>query len=286
MSHPPRLAGDRAPFPSDRLQSWTAALLSVLLHLACLVLALLAPPVKVTTAQGAAGGSVTLVDFIGETPPRPEPVANAPAAPARPSPAPPAASRLRTTPVPRSEAPVAPAERAPTPSPQAVPLPPSPPAPARPQVAVAPPAAPPPTSRRPQHQWGQPPGMLPRDTAPVHRGPTAGVGNERSQRRDNPSAQPSMEVGGYQVYYDLASQRRLQAWKEQGMTEVFIPLPGTRDYMVCPLETALRRESGPCRMLPPDSPELETIGDARQVITMHQVYRRGELVWRGPRPYR
>ncbi|WP_407353514.1 hypothetical protein [Luteimonas sp. R10] len=27
-------------------------------------------------------------------------------------------------------------------------------------------------------------------------------------------------------------------------------------------------------------------GDAREVITVQQVYRRGELVWRGPRPYR
>ena len=56
--------------------------------------------------------------------------------------------------------------------------------------------------------------------------------------------------------------------------------------MVCPLEIALRNDSGNCRLLDPDSPELETIGDARDVINMQQVYRRGELVWRGPGAYR
>jgi len=286
MSQASSVAGARAQPRIERLQSWIAAVLSVLLHVACLVLALLAPPIVVSTPQGAAGGSVTLVDFIGETPPQPTPTANAPASPAQPAPAPPAASRLQSTPVPLAEAPQPPAARQPEQAPQPARVSPARPAPARPQAAVAPPAVPPPTSRRPQHQWGQPPGMLPRETAPMHLGPTSGTGNDRSRRRDTPSAQPSMEAGGYQVYYDLASQQRLQAWKERGMTEVFIPLPGTRDFMVCPLETALRRESGPCRMLPPDSPELDAIGDARQVINMHQVYRRGELVWRGPRPYR
>ena len=31
---------------------------------------------------------------------------------------------------------------------------------------------------------------------------------------------------------------------DEGVTELFIPLPGSRDYMVCPLETALRRAGG------------------------------------------
>ena len=31
---------------------------------------------------------------------------------------------------------------------------------------------------------------------------------------------------------------------------------------------------------------LAAIGDAREVVTMHQVYRRGNLVWWGPGPYR
>ncbi|MGJ4803604.1 type II toxin-antitoxin system RelE/ParE family toxin [Luteimonas sp. SDU82] len=286
MSQAPRLADARAEPRIERLQSWIAALLSVLLHLACLLLALLAPPITTSTPQGASGGSVTLVDFIGETPPQPLPTRAAPASPERASPAPPAASRLQSTPVPLAEAPVPPVASDPAQAQRPSPSPAQPSAAPRPQAAVAPPSAPSPASRRPQHRWGQPPGMLPRETAPVHAGPTSGPDNDRSRRRDSPSAQPSMEVGGYQVYYDLASERRLREWRDQGMTEVFIPLPGTRDYMICPLETALRRESGPCRLLPPDAPELEAIGDARQVITMHQVYRRGELVWRGPRPYR
>jgi hypothetical protein len=43
---------------------------------------------------------------------------------------------------------------------------------------------------------------------------------------------------------------------------------------------------GPCRLLEPDDPELANIGDAREVINMQQVYRQGELVWRGPGPYK
>lgn len=273
MSLGPRPAAAGAPARIERLQSWIAALLSLLLHVLCLLLAWLAPPVTMERPQGASAGSVTQVDFIGESPPQPVPSPRPPASPEPATPAPRAASRLQSTPVPVAEAPVA------EPAPEPAPAP-------RPQAAVAPPSAPSSTSRRPSHRWGQPPGMLPRDTAPVHAGHDSGPGSQSSRRRDNPSAQPSMEVGGYQVYYDLSSERRLRDWRDQGMTEVFIPLPGTRDLMVCPLETALRRESGPCRLLPPDSPELVNIGDARQVITMHQVYRRGELVWRGPRPYR
>ena len=56
--------------------------------------------------------------------------------------------------------------------------------------------------------------------------------------------------------------------------------------MVCPLETALRRESSNCRMLAPEDPEMANIRDAREVIGFHRVYRRGEVVWRGPGPYR
>lgn len=285
MNEAPRPAGASIHSRIDRLQHWTALLLSVLFHLACLVLAWRAPPMTMDRPQGASAGSVTLVDFIGDAPPQPVPSPLPPAAPEPPADAPRAAARVESTPVPVAAAPVA------LPQPDPVQVPPSPRRPARPsptpqpQAAAAPrPSAP--ASRRPGHRYGQPPGMLPRETAPVHQGPDMGIGTQPSRRRDNPSSQPSMDAGGYQVYYDLASERRLREWRDRGMTEVFIPLPGTRDLMVCPLETALRRESGPCRLLPPDSPELERIGDARQVINMHQVYRRGELVWRGPRPYR
>lgn len=286
MSQPPRPAGASVPSRLDRLQHWTALLLSVLFHLACLVLAWLAPPVTMDRPQGASAGSVTLVDFIGDAPPQPVPSPVPPATPQPPADAPRAATRVESTPVPVAEAPVA------RPAPVPLQVPPAPRRPARPsptprpQAVTAPSSAPPQASRRPDHRYGQPPGMLARETAPVHQGPDVGIGSQPSRRRDNPSHQPSMEAGGYQVYYDLASERRLREWRDQGMTEVFIPLPGTRELMACPLETALRRESGPCRLLPPDSPELALIGDARQVINMHQVYRRGELVWRGPRPYR
>src|SRR3546814_17308342 len=66
------------------------------------------------------------------------------------------------------------------------------------------------------------------------------------------------------------------------MTDPFLPRPGTRLVMVCPLEIALHRDSGACRMFEPDDPELEAIGDARDVITMQRVYRLSTVLWRGP----
>jgi hypothetical protein len=56
--------------------------------------------------------------------------------------------------------------------------------------------------------------------------------------------------------------------------------------MVCPLEIALNRDSGECRLVEPDAPEMAAIGDARDVVLMMRVYRLGEVVWRGPGPYR
>jgi hypothetical protein len=35
-----------------------------------------------------------------------------------------------------------------------------------------------------------------------------------------------------------------------------------------------------------DAPELAAIGDVRDVVLMMRVYRLGEVVWRGPGPYR
>ncbi|MCA0395731.1 MAG: type II toxin-antitoxin system RelE/ParE family toxin [Proteobacteria bacterium] len=273
--------GDRL----ERWQPWIAALASVLLHALFVLVAMLAPPITVSTSGGdAAGGSRVEVNFIGEALPIPSP-----APPERPAPAhapatpPPTASRLRTTPVPRADAPlplvVADPNDTPTPA-----------RPPRPQTRPtdAAPAGSPPTRdpRQRARTWGQPPGMLAQDHAPVNAGraPTAAV--QSGQRNAPGDAGPSFDVGGYQVVYDLRSERRLRAWRDEGMTEVFLPLPGTRQYMVCPLETALKRESGPCRLLDPKDPEMAKIGDARQVLNMMQVYRRGELVWRGPGPYR
>ena len=59
--------------------------------------------------------------------------------------------------------------------------------------------------------------------------------------------------------------------------------------MACGADSAdkgLRRGSGRCRLLDPNDPEMRAIGDAREVVVVMAVYRRGELVWRGPGAYR
>ncbi len=257
----------------ERVQHWFAVLFSALLHLLLVLLAMLSSPITVTTPQGAASdaGSRMAVDFIGRTPP---PLS--PAVASKPAATPPASSPVQSTLVERADDPVPPnvpdvATQDPAPAP----------------AATAPTTPPPSTTpQRRSHIWGQPPGMLQENLAPVNAGLARRPTIERGRGNGASSADASMEVGGYQVYYDLLSETRLRAWRDQGMTELFIPLPGIRQYMVCPLETALRRESGPCRLLEPDSPELDTIGDAREAIIMQQVYRQGELVWRGPGPYR
>ncbi len=266
----------------ERLQTWIAWLLTALLHLAWLLLALLVPPMVVAPPDGddAAGGSRVEVNFIGdrlaEPAPDPDPQPSAASDPSDPSAA---ASRLRTTPA-VTPLPLPPDAHVVSDSPATASRP--RPSPSAPQSAPRPP----PSGRRPGHVWGQPPGMAPRESAPVNSGtaPSPAVGQGR--RASLASDQPSLEVGGYQVVYELSSETRLRAWQEQGMTEVFIPLPGTRKLMICPLETALKRESGPCRQLDPGDPELATIGDAREVIAVRGVYHQGELVWRGPGAYR
>ncbi len=267
----------------ERLQPWIAGLLSALLHLACLLVALLVPPIVPTPPQGddAAGGSRVEVDFIGDSQaepnPDPDPQPTAASDPSDPSAA---ASRLRTTPAPLTPEPLPPEAHVTSDSPAVARRP--RPAPSAPQSAPRPP----PSGRRPGHTWGQPPGMASEDLAPVNAGTARSPAVESGRRISLQSDQASLEVGGYQVVYELSSETRLRTWREQGMSEIFIPLPGTRKLMVCPLETALRRESGPCRQVDPDDPELADIGDAREVIGVNQVYRQGELVWRGPGAYR
>lgn len=260
MSNASPRPGAGAVTRDERLQSRVAALLSAALHLLLLLLAMSSEPVTTSTPQGAAAGSRVQVVMIGETPESAQqPIPNPPD-PVEPSePAPP----VQATPVVRADEPP-------------------------PRERVQTPASPPPTppTRRRAHTWGQPPGMLPQDHAPVNAGPAPSPAVEPGRRHDASSSEPNLEVGGYQVLYDLRSEARLRAWRDEGMTELFIPLPGTREYMVCPLEIALRRESGACRLLDPDDPEMEGIGDAREVINAQRVYRRGELMWSGPRPYR
>lgn len=262
-------ARDRA----ERLQSWIAALLTALLHLLMLLAVMLAPPITVTASQDGAAGSPMEVTYIDETlrpPSPPEPSAPAPAA-----------SRLQTTLVTQADDP-APLQVVDIPD---SPAPPVAEPPRQPQPTPAPPDAPDEPVERPAHTWGQPPGMLPQNRAPVNAGRARSPAVNRS-RGSGASSGTSLEVGGYQVYYDLLDEARLRAWRDQGMTELFLPLPGTRRLMVCPLEIALHRDSGACRLVEPDDPELEAIGDARDVITMQRVYRLGEVLWRGPGAYR
>ncbi|MXV07973.1 type II toxin-antitoxin system RelE/ParE family toxin [Xanthomonas sp. LMG 9002] len=280
-------ASHRAPVAaetrSERWQRWIAWVLSALLHVLMALALLYAAKPTMSTPQGAAGGSRIRVDFLGES--------DKPAKPLPPKPTPPPASAtpkrrhatttVQSTLVAQSDDPVPPPDRADTP--KAADTPRTAPAPSPAQTADSNP--PPPTERRPQTWTGRPPGALDTDTAPDNSGLAAGPGS-RGNRHDMDAAQPSLEVGGYLVYYDLGSESQLRAWQQQGMKELFILLPGTEYRMVCPLEIALTRGSGKCRALPPDSPELKGIGDARQVITMLQVYHQGELVWRGPGPYR
>lgn len=269
----------------ERAQSWIAASVSALLHVLLILLALLASPMVMTPPEEAAdAGSRVQVDMIGETSPQPTPpVPNVNMPPTKPVRAAPAASRMQTALVVHTENVVPPdaeassdaTTKSPDAAEEAAPRPPQP---------VA--ASPPPTTQRRTRSQGRPPGLLPEHHAEVNAGRarSSNVGSGSSRRGSGSGA--SLDAGGYQVYYDVFSEMRLRAWKEQGIEEIFIPLPGTHQYMVCPLEVALNRGSGECRLLDPDSPEMENIGDSRKVIDFHQVYRRGELIWRGPGAYR
>lgn len=271
MSKASSTADAKAESWTERWQHWIAVLSSALLHLLLLMLVMLTPPITVAPPQGAAaGGSRMAVDFIGATTPQPTlaPPVNKPPTPKSAKKKAPA-SRVQATRVVVAEDPLPPDEE----EDEAT-------------QAQAPAAAPPPTPQRRPHIWGQPPGMLPQDTAPENAGLARSPSIDRGSGNNASGNDTSLEVGGYQVYYDLRNDIKLRAWRDQGMTEIFLPLPGIRQYMVCPLETALRRESGPCRLLEPNAPEMKAIGDARDVIDMQKVYRRGELVWSGPGPYR
>lgn len=268
----------------ERRLPWISAFSSVLLHVLLLLILLwgASRPV-VTPPQGASSGGRVKVDFVGE------PAQTAQPAPVQPRPTPEQAAT-----------PPSPAQSRPRPDPgkpvreAKFILPPEPSAAqphARPQAATETPAqaspasSPAPAQRRPQTWTGRPPGLLEESTSDDD-GLSRGSVNRHGNHNDVAPGEPSMEVGGFQIVYDLVAEQRLRTWMEQGMKELSIPLPGTRFWMVCPAETALRRESGKCRLLDPTDPEMEGIGDARQVVSVMSVYRRGELVWRGPGPYR
>lgn len=267
MSQASRRTGSGTQDRSERLRSRVAVLVTALLHLLLVLLVTWLPPITVTTQGGDAGGSleVTFIDESLRPPPPARPPVTRTAPPRKHLKAVPKAERIRTTLVMQSEDPLQPdsADTSDTPT-----------------TPVAPDEATP----QPPHMWGQPPGMLPQDVARANAGPARGAASVRGHGAASSGA--SMEVDGYEVYYDLIRENRLRAWRDQGMTELFLPLPGTRRLMVCPLELMLRRDSGACRMVEPDAPELKTIGDARDVIDMQEVYKLGEMLWRGPGPYR
>ena len=284
MSHATFRTTPRAGTRSERLHSWVAALVSALLHLLLLLLLLSSSVPTVSDPDGAAGGSRMKVDFVGEATPQPVQAKQAAPRSARRAKA---TTPVQTTLVRHAEHPLPPhAESARTHRPEVQPAAQAADTPTQsPSQAVA--SLPPSADRRPETWTGRPPGMLDRDTARDNAGLADSASTSRGNgRSDRNASGTSLEVGGYQVYYDLLSEERLRAWKAQGMKELFIPLPGTEYQMVCPLEVALRRGSGKCRLLAPDSPELKDIGDARKAIIMMDVYHQGERLWHGPGPYR
>ncbi len=270
-----------------RRDPWAAALISALVHLMMLLMLLYSNPPVVSSPEGASGGGRVKVDFLGEAPPSTQPQQVQPQDKPKQTP--------RTQPKPakqrRSE------DRKPVPEARYI-EPPSEPEQEESQTQAQTPATQPAaaspsetTPRRPQTWTGRPPGSLDRTTSQQDQGRTMGQGNDSGRRVDRSAGAPAMEVGGYQIIYDLLSEEKLRAWMEgakevDGKKELSIPLPGTTWLMVCPAEVALRRGSSKCRMLQAGSPELQDIGDARQFVIVMYVYRYGELLWRGPGPYR
>ncbi len=271
MNRTSRQAGKGTPDWTGRVHRWTAALVTALVHTLLVLLVTQPPsPMTPTTPQGSAGGSRMEVTLLDETHPPLHDPALAVRPPVKPPEAPRAIKRPPATPVVQA----------------ALPTPPE--AAGTSDTSTTPPALPPepPDTRRDTAEVGFPMRARPDDAARANAALAAKLRGNRGQSNDAPPVGPNMGVDGFQVYYDLANETRLRAWRDQGMTELFLPLPGTRRLMVCPLETMLRRSSGPCRMVEMDSPELKTIGDAREVIDVQRVYQRGDMVWSGPGAYR
>lgn len=275
----------RAEPRTERLQRWIAAAASALLHALFLFLLLYASKPVLSPPQGASSGGRVKVDFIGETrqdsqrPPTPPSGTTQPVErkrPRKPVPPKPKTSPVQAALVAQSDNPLPPDEK---------PQPPVEDAAGQPRPSEAPASAPAPNMRR-SAMWGQPPGMLQRETAPTDNGADQGMANYSNGGHDV-AGQPTMQTAdGHQIVYEPLNENQLRAWRDQGMTELSFPLPGRRQLMVCALRIVLKRGSGPCRMVEPDDPALAGIGDAREVVIVQRVYRRGELVWRGPGVYK
>ncbi len=277
VSGTPAHAIDAPQDRPERLRRWIAALVTVLLHALLLVLVLQETEITLTEPQSQAGGSRMNVTLIDQTalpmPPEPVPPAHKPA-PKKPK-APRAPKRPPSIPVAEATEPMTPTSADTTDT-----------RPAPPTPASEPPEAAPDTPHEHPRELGQPPGLRPDDAAAANAALAAKLGSGRGRSTVAPPVGPSMGVDGFHVYYELVNETRLREWRKQGMTELFLPLPGTRRLMVCPLEVALRQGSSACRMVEQDSPELKSIGDARDVINIQRVYQLGEVVWSGPGPYR
>lgn len=267
VSGTPSNAIDEPQDRTERVHRWMAALVTALLHGLLLLLMLSEPPITVTPPAGGSGGSridVTLLDDSTSPPPaEPEPPAHKPVPHKKPK-APHAIKRPLSTPVVQATEPLPPEA---------------------PDTSTEPPDTP---RRAAEVDFPArtPPGVRPDDAARASAALAAKLGSNGGQS-DNPAPSgPNMGVDGFHVYYDLFNETRLREWRDKGMTELFLPMPGTRRLMVCPLEVALRRGYGECRMVEFDSPELKRIGDAREVINIQRVYQLGNMVWSGPGPYR
>lgn len=279
---PPPLRGKGALL--DRWQSWGSALLSALLHLLILLLVLHAAKTKIAPpAGGGLGGARVPVEFIGQPsqgekrPPLPmtgTPQTDKPKPPRPPK----KVSPIQATRVAKADTPLPPEQ----PQPQQTQANDS----AGRQRRVQPPAGDPNAAKRTVTPPGQAPGMVSRETAPANYGAGRGLSRHQTPGPAAPGREPRMDVDGHQIYYDVRNEAWLLDWQAQGMTELYFPLPGRKDFMVCALEIIVRRGSGGCRLVPPGDPELENIGDARKVVHVMRVYRRGELIWSGPGAYR
>lgn len=251
------------------MQRGTAVLVTVLLHLLLVLLVTRPPPITSASPQGEPNGSVMEVTLLDQTappaPPEPVPAMRKPVAVKKPKASRPI-QRPLTTPVVQAT----------------IPMPPE--ATDNADTSTAAPATPDDQADNTPFEFSA--RARTDDAARANAALAAKLGSRRGSNSEAPPAGPSMGVDGFHVYYELANEDRLRAWRKQGMTELFLPLPGTRRLMVCPLEIALRRGSGNCRMVEMDSPELNNVGDAREVIDIARVYQWGDMVWSGPGPYR
>lgn len=268
MSRTSRPLVEGPPDRTERVHRWTAALATVLLH-ALLVLLVTRPPEPATPATPRGGGGsrmdVSLLDDTRAPPPHDPALTVRPPVPVTRPKAPRAIPRPPSVPVVQGVVPMPP-EAADT-------------APAATAAAPEPP-------RRDTAEIGFPMRTRPNDADQANAALAAKLGRNRGPSDEARPVGPNVGADGFEVYYNLFDETRLRAWRDQGMTELFLPMPGTRRLMVCPLEVALRRGSGACRMVEMDSPELKSIGDAREVIRVQRVYQRGVMVWSGPGAYR